>query len=115
MRVFYIAAPFRASNAWEIEQNIRQAEEAALEIWRMGAAVICPHTNTRFFQGAAPDEVWLAGDLEILRRCDAIYMVGGWSNSSGAVKERDLAARLGMPIFYEREQSRIRQWLDETK
>lgn len=68
MRVVYIAGPFRAENAWEIEQNIRRAEEAALELWRAGAAVLCPHTNTRYFQGAAPDHVWLEGDLELLRR-----------------------------------------------
>ena len=59
MKVVYIAGPFRGPNAWEIEQNIRRAESLALEVWRAGAAALCPYTNTRFFQGAAPDDVWL--------------------------------------------------------
>lgn len=99
MKVVYIAGPFRASNAWEIEQNIRRAEYTALQLWRMGAAVICPHTNTRFFQGAAPDSVWLDGDLEILRRCDAVFAIDGWEQSTGAQAEVALARELGLPVF----------------
>lgn len=99
MKVIYVAGPFRASNAWEIELNVRRAEETALEVWRMGAAAICPHTNTRFFQGAAADSVWLEGDLEILRRCDAVLMVRGWRRSRGAAAERSLALDLGIPVF----------------
>lgn len=99
MKVVYIAGPFRAVNAWEIEQNIRRAEQLALTIWRMGAAVICPHTNTRFFQGAAPDHVWLLGDLEILRRCDAVMMAPGWEHSEGAQAEREYAAQHKIPVF----------------
>jgi len=33
MRVVYIAGPYRAPNAWEIEENIRRAERIALHIW----------------------------------------------------------------------------------
>ena len=51
MKLVYIAGPFRGSSAWDIEENIRVAERAALEVWKMGAAALCPHTNTRFFQG----------------------------------------------------------------
>src|SRR3990167_5628921 len=99
MKVVYIAGPFRAPNSWAMEQNIRRAETLALEVWRKGAAAICPHTNTRFYQGAAPDEVWLNGDLEILRRCDAVLMVEGWERSQGAGAEGEYARRLGIPVF----------------
>lgn len=88
LRVAYIAGPFRAANAWEIEQNIRRAEEVALEVWRLpGWCAICPHTNSRFFQGAAPDDVWLKGDLEILKRCDALVLAPHWVRSSGTRAE----------------------------
>jgi hypothetical protein len=100
MRVIYVAGPYRGPNSWEIEENIRRAERAALEVWRAGAACICPHTNTRFFQGAAPDSVWLEGDLELLRRCDGILMVSGWTSSSGAKAEKALAESLYLPVFY---------------
>lgn len=99
MKVIYIAGPFRGKDHWEIEQNIRVAETLALEVWRLGAACVCPHTNTRLFQGAAPDEVWLNGDLEILRRCDAVLLTPDWERSSGARAEADFALENGIPIF----------------
>ena len=99
MRVVYVAGPFRAANAWEVEQNIRRAEGAALEVWRLGAACICPHTNTRFFDGAADDRVWLDGDMEILTRCDAVLPIQGWETSTGARTEHDLAVSMHIPVF----------------
>jgi hypothetical protein len=100
VRVVYIAGPFRGPNAWEIEQNIRRAETLSLEVWRMGAVALCPHTNTRFFQGAADDAVWLEGDLVLLSRCDAILMTPDWERSTGARAEHAAAVELGMPILY---------------
>lgn len=99
MKVVYIAGPFRGPNAWEVERNIRRAEEQALEVWRMGAAVICPHTNTRFFDGAAPDDVWLKGDLEILKRCDAVLLTWDWAKSQGATAEKHYAELHSIPVF----------------
>lgn len=113
IKVVYIAGPFRASNAWEVEQNIRRAEALALEVWRLGAAAICPHANTRFFDGAAANKIWLTGDLEILRRCDAVVMVMGWHESSGATQERKLAQKLNLPIFYEGCLDELETWIKQ--
>jgi nucleoside 2-deoxyribosyltransferase len=99
MKVIYIAGPFRAEHQWAQEQNIRRAEELSLQVWRAGAVALCPHLNTRFFQGAAPDSVWLTGDLELLKRCDAILMVLGWEKSIGARSEREAAIRSGLPVL----------------
>lgn len=99
VKVIYIAGPYRAPNAWEIELNIRAAETVALEVWRLGAAAICPHTNTRFFQGAAPDDVWLDGDLAILAKCDGLLLLPTYERSVGARAERDYAIELGLPTF----------------
>lgn len=99
MKVIYVAGPFRGPNAWEIESNIRRAEALSLEVWRMGAAALCPHTNTRFFQGAANDSVWLEGDLELLRRCDAVIVTPDWVRSSGARAEVAFAAKHDIPVF----------------
>jgi hypothetical protein len=101
MKVVYVAGPFRGPSAWDIEQNIRRAEELALEAWRLGAAVICPHTNTRFFQGAAPDDIWLIGDLAILARCDALVTTPDWERSSGARAEVMLAQGMNLPVFHD--------------
>ena len=99
MRVIYVAGPFRGQNSWEIEENIRRSERLALEVWRLGAACICPHTNTRFYQGAAPDSVWLDGDLEILGRCDGVMLTEDWQRSAGARAEVEYAKARGIPVF----------------
>jgi len=66
MKVAYISGPYRAATVHGVVENIRRAERVALKYWQLGYAVICPHTNTALFDGAAPDDVWLAGDLELL-------------------------------------------------
>lgn len=109
MKVVYVAGPFRGPNNWEIEENIRRAERLALEVWRSGAACLCPHTNTRFFQGAADEAVWLDGDLEMLKRCDAIIMTDDYQRSSGARAEHDCAVVEGIPVFYSI--TTLRKWL----
>lgn len=109
MQCVYVAGPFRGPNAWEIEENIRRTERLALEVWRSGAACICPHTNTRFFQGAADDRIWLDGDLELLRRCDAIVMTEDWRRSGGATAEHDFAVTHEIPVFYTIDA--FREWL----
>jgi len=100
MKVVYVAGPFRGPDHWAIENNIRRAEALALEVWKLGAAAICPHSNTRFYQGALPDHVWLDGDLAILARCDAILLTEDWQNSQGARAEHTFAMNKGIPIFH---------------
>jgi Domain of unknown function (DUF4406) len=99
MKVIYIAGPYRGPSEYQVLLNIRRAEEMALRVWRSGAACICPHKNTAFFGGAADDSVWLKGDLEIVRRCDAVVCVEGWNTSRGAIGEVELARQLGIPVF----------------
>lgn len=93
-----------------VEKNIRRAEVMALEVWRLGAAAICPHANTRFFQGVLPDHIWLDGDLEIVRRCDALLLVDGWEKSAGARGEVDEAGRFGLKIFQTIQE--LKSWLE---
>lgn len=100
MRVVYVAGPFRGKSHWEIHENIRNAERLALEVWRSGAAALCPHTNTIHFQDVAPDNVWLEGDLAMLERCDGIIMTPDWTRSTGARAEHTHAKNKGIPVFY---------------
>lgn len=112
MKVVYIAGPFRpkrANDCWEMEQNIRRAEALAFEVWRLGAVALCPHCNTRFFQNALPDEVWLKGDLELVNRCDAVMLAPGWRLSSGTLAEVQRANELGIPVF--EELAKLKAWL----
>jgi hypothetical protein len=112
MLVVYVAGPFRADNSWLIEQNIRRAEELSLKVWQNDMAAVCPHTNTRFFQGAADDDVWLKGDLEILERCDAVLLAPGWKDSRGTIAEVSRANDLKLPVFVSIE--RLLEWKEES-
>jgi len=96
--VVFVAGPFRGANEYERRQNIARAEALALEVWRAGFAAITPHLNTAHFQDAAPDDVWLQGDLAILARCDAMIVTDDWQRSEGARNEVDFARSRGIPI-----------------
>ena len=109
MKVVYVAGAIKASNAWEREKNIRRAEEVALAIWKMGAAAICVHSSCRFFEGVLPDGTWYEGDLEILKRCDAMILVEGWEGSRGTERELDFAIDNKIQAFHTL--ADLRQWL----
>ena len=81
----------------------------------MGAAVICPHTNTSFLGGAISKDdfkIWLKGDLVILRRCDALFAMDGWATSKGTQEELALCIKLEKPVFYTLE--KLKDWLDDS-
>lgn len=95
----YIAGPYRASNAYLRELNIRTAEMASLAVLREGALPVCPHTQFRFFQDAIPDHVALQAGLAMLQTADAVLLVDGWQNSEGTKAEIAFAKSLGLRIF----------------
>lgn len=101
IKVGYLAGPFRGKSHWEIHENIRNAERLALEVWRLGAACMCPHSNTAHYQDELPDDVWLEGDFAMLQRCDFVLMTPDWERSQGATMERKVALKHGIPVFYD--------------
>lgn len=103
MKLAYVAGAYRSRlgphDHYGILKNIQKAEEVAANLWQMGFAAICPHKNTAFFDGLCDGERFLAGDMEMLKRCDLIVMVPGWSHSRGAVAEWTTAKVKGIPRF----------------
>lgn len=111
MKLVYVAGPYRAPTEFGVLENIRNAEALALRVWKAGAACICPHKNTAFFGGAADDSVWLAGDIEMMIRCDAVIVTDGWHRSSGTRDEIRIAKERGIPVFYGSEWPSFIRWL----
>lgn len=110
MKVIYIAGPYTgkthdASSYPEIGINILIARGYATRIWKAGAACLCPHLNTAHFEvdGPSDAEVYYNGDLELLSRCDAVYLLQAWNISKGAVLEKLHADKIAMPVFYPEE------------
>jgi len=100
MKVIYIAGPYRANNSWDVERNIRVAEDLAYRAAELGAVPLCPHSMFRFFDRTQTDLFWLEGTAELLRRCDAILMGPWWSASVGSCKEKEIAEQMGIPVFF---------------
>jgi hypothetical protein len=101
MRLIYVAGKYGAPTQEGISANIAHARQAAINLWRSGWSVFCPHMNTAHLDDIVKREVFLDGDLEILKRCDAIYMLSNWQESEGAKKEYALAKYLELEIYFE--------------
>ena len=100
MKVIYVAGKYRDTRGeWYVMQNIRSAERIALQIWKLGGVALCPHMNTRLFGGTLPDDIWLRGDKELIKRCDALFQMRNALDSEGAKAEINLAKTLGMPVL----------------
>lgn len=83
----YIAGPYRAATGWAIERNIQRARAVGALVVSAGGYPVIPHSNTSHFDGLAPDELFLAGTLTLLDRCDAIVALNGWQESKGTKAE----------------------------
>lgn len=112
MKLAYTAGPYRSKlGPYGIKQNIDRAEVVAGELWAMGFSVICPHKNTAFFDGLAPDHIWLDGDLVMLERCDLVVMLPDWEKSVGARAELEHAVAHNIPVYYWPEDRRLLELL----
>lgn len=96
----YIAGPFRGANTWEVEKNIRVAEEVGMAVAKTGAIPLIPHTMYRYWDGTLSDEFWLKCGLRLLEVCKAITLCPGWEKSSGTLGERNRAKELSLNSFY---------------
>lgn len=97
----YTAGPFSAPTREGVEANIRAAVDLAVEVAKLGALPVCPHSSTADprFEHVQPYQFWLDGTLELLRRCDAVILTPDWQRSTGARAEVAEARRIGMPVF----------------
>jgi hypothetical protein len=120
MKLVYIAGPIRRG---DIDTNVAQADDAMLALMRAGVAVMNPMLSC--YAGAARADLdaggphcqrgphplahggfremgagpWLAMDLEVVGRCDAVLRLPG--ESVGADGETEHARALGIPVFHD--------------
>ena len=104
--VVYVAGPYRAATPKAEAANIRRAAQAAAAIWAIGFVALCPHLNSPK-DPPLSRRLILRGDLELMRRCDAIFLIEGWKASPGALAEYAEAARLGMCVFHSMKSLRV--------
>lgn len=100
MEVVYLIGPYRHIDDWERLRNIDAAAMTARKLWKMGYACICPHNNTRFFSGSdIPESLFLDGNINILKRCNAVIVMDGYKTSSGSQKEIQAAKENNITIY----------------
>lgn len=102
-RVIYVAGAYRNKTEEGKWDNIWHATRVACRLWELGWAVICPHCNTanfEFYFDVSSDRI-IEGYLEILKRCDAIFMLSNWDCSAGSKLELEVAKENGLDIYYE--------------
>lgn len=101
--LIYLAGPIRPKDGKTMEENVAYAKSVALELWKMGYAVICPHANTDLPISLADKEceenIWLNGDKEMLLKCDALVLLPNYRGSKGTEGECEFALANGIPIY----------------
>lgn len=108
----YVAGPFTGGPcAWGMDctcfsktdcvaqrnLNIHEAKAVTKLLMALGHQVHCPHAATEFLHGEFDNERFMELDLGIIERwANALYFIGP---SPGANRERELAVKLGLPVF----------------
>jgi len=110
--VVYIAGKYADKTREAEDANTEKARRVAIKVWESGLFAFCPHTNTIGFHNdcMCTWENYLIGDLQFLRRCDAVLMLDNWRDSPGGQIEHKEAIYLKLPIFYSIEE--LLKWKD---
>lgn len=98
MRLVYICSPLRG----DMEKNIERAHEYCAYAAECGMIPLAPHTIfTKYLDDQRPEqrERGLTMGLELLKRCDEIWVCGS-TISQGMKGEIDLAAEKNIPTLY---------------
>mgnify|MGYP001225521043 FL=1 len=82
-------------------ENIQKAEDVSIDLIRAGYHVITPHKNTAGYEKYEDDiltyQTWIDLDLNILSRCDAIYIMNSAKESKGSQIEIAFAKKHNIP------------------
>lgn len=106
MKLIYVSGKYTGTPE-QVLANIRVSELASLKLLNLDWAVLTPHKNTsgyEKFEKQFPNldyNFFMDIDVEMLRRCDAIFMLENWVDSRGAKIELDFAIENNIPVFYE--------------
>jgi nucleoside 2-deoxyribosyltransferase len=101
----YVAGPYTGPTREAVEANITAAVVVGLEVARLGACPVIPHSNTSDpqFELLQNYEFWIAATAKLLTRCDAVITVNDWRRSKGASGEVELATEREIPVFHNTE------------
>ena len=114
----YVSAPYSADSSERILENVKQAIDAGIKLWKKGHYPYIPHLSHWVAERAREIGVemkyveFLEWDRVWLEECDAVLYLGG---SRGADFERSYAKMLGKRIFFDVDDVPEADWLKHCR
>ena len=99
VRLVYVACSYRTDDPVERELHIKAAQHIGYKLAKDGFYPVMPTVNTAYFDRIGDDRFWLSSTMELMRRCDVVYVVEGSHESKGVQAEIKEARKLGIPIY----------------
>jgi nucleoside 2-deoxyribosyltransferase len=86
----------------DVDNNIKKAEDISIMLIKRGYHVITPHKNTSGYEKYEDGETithqtWIDMDINILSRCDAVFIMNNSDKSYGSQIEIDYAKSRNLP------------------
>ena len=108
MRLVYVAGRHRDPSGWVVYQNTLDAERHAAVVTKIPSLVaVTPHLLTRNLDSLQSEQYWCEATMEVMRRCDAVFVVPGWEQSIGTIGEVREAIARRTPVFFEERALRL--------
>jgi len=103
MKKIYVAGAYSSNDVMGVLENIRRGIEKCAELLGEGIAPFCPWLDYQFqfFNKKLTKTDYYNYSLAWLEVSDEVFVLSGWENSAGTIKEIEKAKELGIPIKYE--------------
>lgn len=95
MKKIYISGPITGLDYKKAKDNFEDAEKRITE---QGHMAVNP---MRLLPEGLPYEHYMKTDIAALLTCDAIFMLDGFNDSTGALLEREIARIVGIDVVYD--------------
>lgn len=103
MKRIYLAGAYSADNVIGVLKNIGRGEFYAAQIFKKGYYPFCPWSDRIFvqlnFEVDFNVEMFYRYSMAYLEVCELMFLVPGWEESKGTLKEIERAKELGIRII----------------
>jgi len=97
----YLAGAISSNNILTFLSNVRIGIKIAAKLIKAGNAVFCPFVDYQFhFFEDLSIEDYYEYSLSFLEVCDEVYVLPGYENSKGTLKEIEFATAHNIPVSY---------------
>lgn len=101
LKLIFLACKYSETDVYLVQRNIHHATYYAQEVALLGALPLCPALISANFEGIQTYDWWSDAYMELMYRCDAVFMVPNHERSDGATREHEEALKIGKPVFYD--------------